>query len=118
MEKPAPTVPTIENTRLVQKSVPSNDPQFPFGLQVIIQSNIVIQPVALALECDGEIGKVSFFIGGQGVYMNVQTGIAGANKNVAVVRFSFPSLTPESPMVVTLLSKTQVKVVKASKLNP
>jgi hypothetical protein len=116
--EPEKPLPTIENTRLVQRNFPSSDPQFPYGLQVIIQSNIVIQPVAFALECDGEVGKVSFFIAGQAVYMNVQTGIADSNKNVAIIRFSFPPLTPENPMVVTLLSKTQVKVVKASKLNP
>jgi hypothetical protein len=116
--EPEKLTPTIENTRLVQKSVPSDDPQLPYGLQIIIQSNIVIQPVAFAFECDGEVGKVNFFIAGQGVYMNIMTGVARDNKNIAIVRFSFPSLTPESPLVVTLLSKTQIKVIKAYKLNP
>lgn len=107
-----PPVPTVENTRLVQKNTTSDRPEFPYGLQVIIQSNVVIQPVSFALECDGEIGDSSFFIAGQAVYMSVQKTIRG---NVAEISFNFPSLTPESPLVVTLLSRAQIKVVKAYK---
>jgi hypothetical protein len=115
-EKPGP-VPTIENTTLVQRSAPSSDPQLPYGLQVIIQSNVVLDPVAFALECDGEVGRVDFFIAGQGAYMNVQKGVAGPAKNTAIVRFSFPPLRPETPLVVTLLSKNQIRIVRAYKLN-
>lgn len=112
-------IPTIENTRLIQKPTISDKAEYPYGLQVIIQSNVVIQPVGFGLECDGEIGDFSFFIAGQTAYMSVQKGIGGgANRNVAIIKFGFPPLTPESPMVVTLFSKTQIKVVKAYKLNP
>jgi len=113
--EPPPEIPTIENTRIVQRNAPSDDPQFPYGLQVIIQSNIVIQPVAIALECDGNVGKVNFFIAGQTVYMGIQTRI---NNNIATLRFNYPSLTPESSLVITLLSKSRIRVVKAYKLNP
>jgi hypothetical protein len=50
--------------------------------------------------------------------MNVQTGRAGPANNIAVVRFSFPPLRPETPLVITLLSKAQIRVTKAYKLNP
>ena len=76
LEKPT-SVPTVENTTLVQRSAPSSDPQLPYGLQVILQSNVVLDPVAIALECNGEVGKVNFFIAGQGAYLNVQTGVSG-----------------------------------------
>ena len=112
---PPSAVPTIENTRLVQKSTISDKAEFPYGLQVIIQSNIVIQPVAFALECDGEIGDFSFFIAGQTAYMSVRKSIRG---NIAEIRFSFPPLTPESPLVVTIQSKSKIQVIKAYKLNP
>jgi hypothetical protein len=112
---PTPTMPTIENARLVQRSTPSDDPQLPYGLQVIIQSNIVIQPIAFAFECDGKVGKINFFIAGQTAYMGIQTSI---NNNIATLRINYPPLTPESPLVVTLLSKSQIRVVKAYKLTP
>jgi hypothetical protein len=113
--QPPALLPTIENTRIVQKNTISNNPQLPYGLQVIIQSNIVIQPVAIALECNGAIGSLDFFIAGQMAYMSVQKRI---KNNIAIIKFSFPPITPESPMVVTLLSKTQIKVVKVYKINP
>ena len=112
------SVPTIENTRLIQRPTISDDPKFPYGLQVIIQSNVTIQPFGVALECDKEVGKVNFFIAGQAVNMSMMTDIVGPQKNIALLRFGFPPLTPESSLIVTLLSKTQIRVVKASKLNP
>lgn len=113
-----PVVPTIENTRLVQRAAPSSDPKLPYGLQVIIQSNITVDPVAFAFQCDGEVGRVDFFIAGQGAYMNVQVGPAAQNKNIAIVRFGFPPLRPETPLVLTILSEKEIHVVRAFKLNP
>lgn len=107
-------VPTVENTRLIQKTTTSDNSELPYGLQVIIQSNIVMQPVSIALECNGEIGDFSFFIAGQVVYMNVRKSING---NVAQLSFGSPPLTPESPLVITLLSKKQISVIKAYKLK-
>jgi hypothetical protein len=114
----APVIPTVENTTMVQRPAPSNDPQLPYGLQVIVQSNIVIQPVAMGFECDGPVGKVDFFVAGQGVYMSKQTGVMGQNNNIAIVKFGLPALRPETPMVVTLLSKSQIRVTKILKLAP
>jgi hypothetical protein len=112
------SVPTVESTTLVQRPTTSDDPQLPYGLQVIVQSNTTIDPVAMGFECDGEVGKVNFFIAGQGAYLNVQAGPADQNKNIAIVRFSFPPLKPETPMVVTVLSKSQIRVIRGFKLNP
>lgn len=108
---PPITVPTIENTRLVQRPTMSDKPEFPYGLQVIIQSSIAIQPISIALECDGEIGDFNFFIAGQSMLMHVSKVI---NKNVASLKIGFPPLTPESPLIITLYSKNQIRVIKAS----
>lgn len=111
---PAP-VPTIENTRLIQRPTTSDRTEFPYALQVIIQSNVTLQSVALGLECDGIIGDFTWFIAGQMAYMSVMKGISG---NVAELRFSYPPLTPESALVITVYSKSQIRVVKAYKLHP
>jgi hypothetical protein len=50
--------------------------------------------------------------------MMTQTGVTGEKKNIAFIKFTFPPLTPETPLVVTLLSRSQIRVVKAYKLNP
>jgi hypothetical protein len=108
-------VPTVENTRLVQRSTTSDKSDLPYGLQVIVQSNVAIQPVAIAFECDGEVGDFNFFIAGQTVYMNFWKRISG---KIAELKFSFPPLTPENSLVVTLFSKKQIRVVKAYKMHP
>jgi hypothetical protein len=114
-ETPPPkTVPTLENTRLVQRPTMSDKPEFPYGLQVIIQSSVAIQPISIALECDGEIGDFDYFIAGQSMLMHVSKAI---NKNIASLKIGFPPLTPESSLIVTLYSKNQIRVIKAYKAN-
>ena len=107
--------PIIENTQIIQKPTISNKPNLPYGLQVIIQSNITIQPTGFGLQCDGEIGDFGFFIAGQGAYLNVHEGHKG---NTLEFGFSYPPLTPENSLVVTIFSKTQIKVISAYKLHP
>jgi hypothetical protein len=107
-----PTIPIVENTRLIQKPTISDNPKFPYGLQVIIQSNVVIQPVGFGLQCDGEIGSIDFFIAGQSVYMYKWSRSKG---NTLEFGFDYPQLSPENSLVVTILSKTQMKAIKLYK---
>lgn len=109
-----PEIPVVENTRLIQKPTISDNPQYPYGLQVIIQSNITLQPIEFGLECSGEIGDFNFFIAGQGAYMNVRKKI---EDNILAFGFNFPPLSPENSLVVTILSKTQIRVTKFFKVN-
>jgi len=106
-----------QHLTFTQRRAPSSNPALPYGLQVIIQTNINIQPVGFAFVCTGEVGDINFFIAGQGAYMNVQTGIAGEKKNIGFVKFSFPPLTPETPMVVTLLSKGDIRVTEVQQMH-
>lgn len=118
-QKVGPQLPPalVQNLTFTQRRAPSSAPSLPYGLQIIIQSNITIQPVGFAFVCDGEVGKVQFFIAGQGAYLNVQTGIAGEKKNIGYVRFSFPPLQPETPLVVTLLSKGDIRVTEVQQMH-
>jgi hypothetical protein len=110
-------VPTVAQTRMVQRSATSDDPKFPYGLEVIVQSNVAMN-VAFAFECSGEVGRVKFFIAGENVYQNVNVGPSVDNKNIAVLKFSSPTLKPEKPLVVTILSEHEIRVVRAFRLNP
>ena len=108
------TTPTVEGMRLIQKATISDNPDFPYGLQVIIQSNVAIQPVGVGLKCDGKIGKMSYFIAGQTVYFNVRTLV---QENIAELSIGSPALTPAQPLVITLLSKTQIREIDAYKIK-
>lgn len=113
--QPAPP-PTVERTHFTWRRAPSNNPSLPYGLQIIIQSDVVIDPVSFAIECTGPVGQVSSFISGQGAYMNVYNGPAEGHPNVAIVHFTFPPLKPETPLVVTILSKDDIRVKAIEKM--
>jgi hypothetical protein len=124
VEKPPPPPqqpqlppPIVEHIKYIQRRAPSNKPEFPYGLQIIVQTDITLQPVALAIECDGEINEFGFFMGGQMVYMSVYKGIIGSKNNIAILKFAFPPVTPETPLVITILSKTDVRVKGIKRLQ-
>jgi hypothetical protein len=106
-----------QNLTFTQRRAPSSDPSLPYGLQIIIQSNITIRPVGFAFACTGEVGKIDFFIAGQSAYLSVTTGISGEKKNIPFVKFAFPPLVPETPLVVTLLSKEDIRVTEVQQIH-
>jgi hypothetical protein len=108
--------PVLQGIRYTQRRTASTNPAAPYGLQVIIQTDSNMQPVGFALECDGEIDSFNFFVAGQSAFMNVLQAIQGPQHNMAVLRFGFPPLTPESPLVVTIFSKQDLRVIEIKKL--
>ena len=122
-QKPAPPIgpqlppALIQNLTVTQRRAPSSDPSLPYGLQIIIQSNIEISPVAFAFVCSGDVGKIDFFIAGQGGLMNTENGYMGQGKNIPYLKIGFPPLTPTNPLVVTLLSKDDIRVTSVQQIH-
>jgi hypothetical protein len=63
--------------------------------------------VAFAIERTGEIGAVDAFWVGQGAYLS---RLVGVNRSEAVVKFGYPPLTPQTSLIVTILSKGDIRV--------
>jgi len=103
---PLPVPPHVSVT---QSRAVSTDSQFRYGLQVTIQSDQSI-PASFQIECTGAVGKVDAFMVGRAAYMEVMLGSAANNPNVAIVHYGYPPLTPQSPLVVTILSKEDIRV--------
>lgn len=105
------TVPgaVFRHLRFTERRVPSDDSALPYGLQVVVQTDVATQPTALTLRFDGPIGHGDFFVTGQPVRMNVETGIGPDGKSFGL-SFGFPAWTPETPVVVTVRSKEPVRV--------
>ena len=104
------TVPTqpVTHIRFVERQVSSTTDLAPYALQVIIQTDVPIQNAGFKIQCDGIIHSGRFFVAGQGVMMNVhQQIIAGTT---FAFRFGFPTFTPDSPIVVTLMAKSKIRV--------
>jgi hypothetical protein len=108
--------PIVEHTRWTTRRAPSGDPNYPYGLQIIIQSDITIDPVSFAIKCNGEVHSVASFITGQGAYMNVYNGPSDQDKSIAIVHFTLPVLKPETPLVVTITSKDDIQVLAVTRL--
>ena len=103
-----PILPAPPHVTFTQSRGVSTDPEFPFALNVTIQSDQPV-PVSFAINCSGELGKIGkFLLVGQGVYFSVAYGVTGTR---AQIRFGYPPLTPQSPLVVTILSKKDVRVI-------
>ena len=104
----------VQKLTVTQRRAPSSNPSLPYALQVIIQTNINIQPLGFEFVCDGPVGGIDFFIAGQIVYQMKETGVKG---NIAYFKLGYPPLRPETPLVVTLLSKENIRVVEIRQLN-
>jgi len=102
-----PTQP-VAHVRFAERQVSSSTDAAPYGLQVIIQTDVPIQNAAFKIHCDGIIYNGRFFVAGQGAMMNVYQKII--NGTTFTFRFGFPAFTPDSPIVVTLLAKSKIRV--------
>jgi hypothetical protein len=98
------------------RRAPSVNPAAPYGLQVVIQTDVTIQPVSVGVTCDGEIEDAKAFVAGVGVMMAMAQGYSQDRKTF-LLRFQYPSITPSNPLIVTLFSKTPIRVSKVE-LDP
>jgi hypothetical protein len=115
-QSPAPSQPTpppIQSIRIVSQDwVPSTDPAFPYQLKVVVQTNVVIQPVSMVFECSEvvERGAVAFSGDEFEMFVKTRSGVLVDNKKIYLASFESPAFVPEKPMVVTLWSKGPIKV--------
>jgi len=109
--------PVVEHIRFVQRRTASTRDDAPYGIQVFIQADTTIQPVALKINCDQPILDGKFFIAGQAVYITAADGYSDDHKSY-LFSFRNPPLTPESPLVVTLLSKEDIRVISIERIAP
>ena len=107
----------VEHIRIMQRRAASDDPNAPYGLQVVMQTDVTMQPVAFKVECDHEITQAKAFIVGEGAYMSVGTSYSGDRKSF-MFSWKYPPFTPSSSLVVTLLSKEDIHVTKVEKIQP
>lgn len=104
-----PPLPSPPGVAWSQARVVSPDPKL-LALQVTIQSDKPV-PASFEVECTGPISNVDAFIVGKGAYMDVLLGTLKDNPNTAIVKIGFPLVTPQTPLVITILSKENISAV-------
>jgi hypothetical protein len=115
---PQPSAPAVvERLRFTQRRAPSNKPETPYGLQVIIQTDTASQPTGLRVECDGGISEGRFFVAGQPAMIAVGQRLS-EDRKAFLLSFRYPTFAPDAPVVVTLLSKGDIHVTKVEQIPP
>lgn len=104
-------MPIMTGLRFSGKAVASPKPGvYPYGYEAVVQVESSIQPVWLIIECDAELGEVRLNTSSGGPFINQRSGFA-RNRRVGLEQFQYPPLTPENPLVVTVMSKTPIKIL-------
>jgi hypothetical protein len=118
-QAPSPAAaPVVTGIRVAsQKRIPSDDPKLPYGLEVVIQTDADIEPVAIAVICDGVIGKGSGGFSQGGVYTMSKQGLAVGHENVFIAEWKSPAWTPQEPIVVRLFSEGPIRATSVTRIN-
>src|ERR1700723_266156 len=107
---PAAPQPLVAHIRIAsQKTVVSTNPNLPYALEVVVQTDQNIQPVAFIFECDGEVADGQGGVG-SGAYMKTKKGNIEGHPNWFAIEWETPAFAPATPMGVTLFSKTAIRV--------
>lgn len=113
---PTASSPILTGIRIAsQKQVSSDDPNFPFGLEVVVQTDVDIIPVKLAILCDGPVGKGAAGFEDGGAYTMVIQGLADGNDHIFIAKWETPAWTPQKPIVVRLFSKSAIRAIGLSR---
>jgi hypothetical protein len=106
--KNSPVVGRVAHFQFNERQIVSSNESLPNALQITILTDEVIEKPAFVLTCDGPIAEGRFFIPGQLIYTMTEQLITD-NKRSFGFRFASPSFTPESPIIVTLFSKSEIR---------
>lgn len=110
--------PVLTGIRIAsQRRIPSDDPKLPYGLEVVIQTDTNIEPVAIALICSGAIGKADAGFSNGGAYTMRKQGFAQGRQDVLLVEWKTPAWTPQDSIVVNLFSEASIEALSVSRFN-
>jgi len=108
--------PLFSDLRVTQRLVPSDKADLPFGQEITVQTAVSIEPVAIVIKCDGEIGDGRGGVGA-GVYIKTKQGVVVDHPDWYLVEFESPAFTPQSPLVVTLFSKQRINALTVEQVQ-
>ncbi len=103
--KPIPSL-SNEKFTFIREVSPTTYRDLPFVLKITIQSTVKVQPVHFKVVCEDEIGRGQAGIIGAGVYLDI---FEKTEKNTYEFGFGSPALTPQSPAIIKIFSKTKLQ---------
>ena len=102
--------PVLVGIRYSQTRIPSTNPEFPYGLKVVVQTDKTIQLSKIVLAFDGDVGYGDFSIADVGMYHG-SAGVGIGRPNIFLAQLKSPEIKPETPMIFKVYSKSAIKVI-------
>jgi hypothetical protein len=96
-----------------QKRFADDSYEYPYGLELVIETNHLIQPVAFLVAGDDEIGTGRAVLLNGGAYRrytHTKQGVPPDHPNWFAFEWETPAFTTDAPIVVTLSSKRPIDV--------
>jgi len=109
------TIPDLPIEKLIYsvQSVSSYKPEFPFAIQITIQTNVQINSPRIHIECDDTIYyNRAKFINSSNIFGRKHF----FNGNLDTFYCDFPPLTPQNPLIITLFSKRKINVLNVTRI--
>ena len=91
-----------------QEQTNSTHDDAPFAVKIVIQTTATVQPTSLAIICDSEVAYADSRLGGGANRQRTGDGVVNNDKRIYRIFWGEPPFTPESPLVLTLMSKTAI----------
>jgi hypothetical protein len=105
--------------RVIQNRIGSTKPNLPYGLEVIIQTDIFIEPVALQITCSDRIGSMDYNFAYRPGVTYVDSAGQTFNKEhyrQVVIHRKSPGFLPTEPITVRLYSQQPLKVIEIEEI--
>jgi hypothetical protein len=115
VDEPKPMLATVRVAS--QRTVTSTDPNMPYALEVVMQTDQPIEPVAYAVFCSGPVGRGDAYTPTGGVYLQIKNGTINNDPSTFGFEWKSPAFTPDAPIVVRLYSKEYIKVTGFQQLR-
>ena len=101
--------PKLANIRIAsQKQIASTNPNFPYGLEVVIQTDVAISPVAFLFKFTGNVGDGNAMP--IGLFEQFMQGVPPGMPDAFFAEWSRPDFIPETPIIVRVYSKNYIEM--------
>ncbi|MBN2319778.1 MAG: hypothetical protein JXR49_11900 [Acidobacteria bacterium] len=107
---PKQTIPDlpVEKIIWVIKPISSTKPESPFALEIVIQTNVIIENPHFIIKCTDIIDSGNFYYPGANVYTIKEWSI---HNNSYEFSLATPAFTPKKSLIVNLFSKNKIYVL-------
>lgn len=117
-QQPTPIAPTVQKFLFTQEQASSTHDDAPFAIRVVIQTTASVQPTSLAITCSSEVAYADYRIGGLENPQKSGDRFVDKGKSIFWVFWGTPAFKPEDPFVITLMSRTENRILSVQNGPP